>query len=93
VTETRPIPVDLRHPVEADLILTFRMAIQTLGRRSVHRTDRLDAEIMAEQIITALRRSNYIILRKPPTPIALASSLPPMGKGVRPDREAEPVGN
>jgi hypothetical protein len=87
MTEPKPIPSDLRQPIEADLILAVRMVVQSLGRRSNHRADRIDAEIMAERIIMALRELNYIILQKPPRQIAPASSIPPRSVGLA----AEPV--
>ena len=91
MTESRPIPSGLRQPIESDLILALRMVVQSLGRRSAHRADRVDAEIMAERIVQALRGLNYIILQKPPRPIAPASSLPRMGRGMQPDADPESV--
>ena len=91
MTKTKPIPSDLRQPVESDLILAVCMVVQSLGRRSAHRADRIDAEIMAGRIVQALRGLNYIILQQPPRPIAPASSLSSMGKGMRPEADPEPV--
>ena len=91
MTETKLKPPDLRQPIESDLILAVRKVVQSLGRQSAHRADRIDAEIMAERIVQALRGLNYIILQKPPRPIAPASSLPRMGKGMWPDADPEPL--
>ena len=88
MAETKPLPSGLRQPIGSDLILAVRMVVQSLGRRSAHRADRIDAEIMAERIVQALRGLNYIILQKPPRPIAPAFSLPQMGKSMR--TEADP---
>jgi len=75
----KSIPADLRLPVEMDLRLILRMAVQSLGRRSATRSDRLDAEIAAERIIEAIRKFNYVILQGPPIPISDISKHPKMG--------------
>ena len=46
---------------------------------------------MAERIVQALRGLNYIILQKPPRPIAPASSLPRMGKACGPTLIQSPL--
>lgn len=57
----------LRIPDEADLEFSVSLALRLHGLGKKNKPpDELTAQIIAQAVIKSLRRSNYVILQKPP---------------------------
>lgn len=70
-----PDPADLD-----DVQQSIAFALRFPGRKRIHTADEAMARITAERLVEHLRRSGFVIMKKPPAPW-------PTDAGHRPDRE------
>ena len=51
-----------------ELVQSLAFALQYDGRRRTHDADRLVARVAAARLVEHLRKSRYVILKRPPAP-------------------------
>lgn len=66
----QPVPEDplLRPAAEDEVADSLSFALRYQGRRRVHHADDAMARITAERLVEHLRRSGYVVLKRPDAP-------------------------
>lgn len=68
---------ELRHAAEEDIEQALSFALRFDGRKRAHTGDEFMARITAKRLVAYLRRSGYVVMKKPPS---LPHSTPPSGR-------------